>query len=191
VVAELMPGASVQIEGNGTGFSYSMPGPGEPIITVLGLNSAVTRAVSAAPLVPAPGPEAPAVAAIPGEPPGSPPMPATDLPPTVPVLMHNLGGQVVAAGTVVALQADMLFDGNSAVLHDAAAGRLTPLVQLIRQIDPAGLLITTADASDADLARRRATVLRDWFSVAGQVKLPIDTADATGAPGVSVLIRRR
>jgi len=54
-------------------------------------------------------------------PPATPPGSAPPLEETVPILMHDLGGQVVADGTLVPFQtADKLFDGASVTLHDGA-----------------------------------------------------------------------
>lgn len=106
--------------------------------------------------------------------------------------MHELGGVVVADGTLVAFRtADKLFDGATAMLHADAPGRLDSLVQLIRQINPSGLRVTVRTDGDTDLAHRRAASLRAWLSDIGQVRLRIETADtAEAVAAISVLILR-
>lgn len=107
--------------------------------------------------------------------------------------MHDLGGRVVANGTLVAFQTtDKLFDGTTASLHDDAPGRLASLVKLAGQINPSGLIVTVRDSGDADLARRRAVAIRAWLSDTGQIRLPIRIGDsnAADAPAIGVLILR-
>ncbi len=106
--------------------------------------------------------------------------------------MHDLGGVVMANGTLVPFQTtDKLFDGATAVLHDDAPGRLTALAQLIRQINPSGLRITVRTDGDIDLAHRRAASLQAWLSDTGKVRLRIEAADAgAAAAAIGVLILR-
>ncbi len=188
VVTELMPGAAVEIEGNGTGLTYTMPAGGEPQLVIRGINSSAIRTNDVA--LPPPQAAAAWPAATSG--PAPPPLPLAPIPAsdTVPVLMHELNATVVAEGTLVIFQADMLFDAITANLHNDAPGRLVPLIELIRQINPSGLLVTMQDRADLDLARKRAMALQGWLSDTGQIKLPIKTAAATGEAAINVLILR-
>jgi hypothetical protein len=193
VQAELQPRAKVEIEGNGTVLSYSVAGGGaDADIVVRGADSRAVRVAgldappaSAAPAVPAPPP----VAAAPLPSP-APPNPAAAAPPSVPVLMHDLQGKVVASGTLVTFPAETLFDGGGS-LRDGAGSPLGKLAALILQIHPSGVRVTASDPADIEMARQRVGSVQAWLAGPGQVHGRIQTDAARGTPPhVDVLILR-
>ncbi len=210
VQAELQPLAKVVIEGNATVLTYSVTGGGgDADITVRGTDSRAVRAASlgaapvaatpAAPPAPAPPPPpspspsqqavAPAPAPAPTPAPGIAPGPAVPSA-SVPQLMHDLQGKVVAAGTLVSFSQDMLFDGTGA-LHDDAAKRLGMLAALIGQIHPSGLRVTATDPANAEAAKSRARAVAAWLAERGQIRLKTQSDGARGTPPrIDVLILR-
>ena len=181
VSAALRADAVVEIEGNGTALTYTVPDShAAPQVTVRGNNSRATR--EGQPVETASLAVAPAAA-----PPAAPAASVTAV--SVPQMMQDLGAVVVAQGTLVSFPEGALFDGATDQLRAESAVRLNELARLIAQTHPAGIKIS-GSAPDAALALRQARAVQAWLGNDGQVHRPLRSEGAGGAAKTEVLLLR-
>lgn len=163
VDAELLPAASVRIEGDGTIVTYRLKGTGAvPVSTILGVGSLLEADSQVAQLQAPPAPPAGITQVV--------------------SLMHDLGGVVILDGTMVRLPAG-IFAGND--LGPNADGWMGRLGELIGQIGPTGLRIQGADPADPQVATGRANAVQAWLQQRAGVKLPVQ---ANGAKGEGAMV---
>ena len=168
VRAELAAGAQVLVEGNTIALTYTVRGGGaEPQLSVLGMGSSATREGSR------PVNSGSAPVAVQG-------------PASVPLLMHDLEGSVVATGTLVKLPKAVFADDRLTVSGEA---QLAKLVVLIGQISPVGLRISGSDP-DVAVASRHQQLVRDWLEGHGANGLFQMPAVEVGEAEVDVLMLR-
>ena len=158
VEAELVPGADVRIEGDGTVVTYRLKGSGKaPVATILGVGSLLEADSTVA--------QAPA--------PAAPPAGIT----RVVTLVHDLQAVNTLDGTLVRVPgAD--FAGAAGAPDGAAA--LGGVAELIGRIRPSAVRIVGGDPGDAGLAGQRAASVQTWLAGSGGVKLPMQVAAGHG-----------
>ncbi len=165
VHADLAANASVLVEGNGISLVYTVAGDGvPPAMSVRGMGSSVTREGGQTPPVVLP----------------------TGVVASVPLLMRDLDGVVVRAGTVVKLPVAVF---NGPLISPAGETQLARLATLIGLINPSGLRIT-GQGPEAAIATQRAERVHDWLTGHGLPKLPVKLGQGSGTAGVDVLILR-
>ncbi len=160
VDTDLLPGAAVRVEGDGSVVIWHLTAPGAaPTVAILGTDSLVQSDTAIA--------RAPA--------PAAPPAGVT----LVAQIMAALQGEVTPAGTLFHMPPAMFTDTDLAPAGQTALAQISQLVGLIH---PAGLRIEGQPA--------RAAAVQAWLADHGQVRSPMTTAAGQAGDKIDVTILR-